>query len=1004
MGDFSLSGGVEVTGFISPTDTTDTFPVIDTLYGIDGLRNVDNLTQLNAIPNQRRRSGMLVGVSGGTEYYKLGSSPWSGTSVDWSIFTAGGGSGQFGTTYFVTPGGDNSTGEYGNISKPFKTITGARNTLLTDALTGSTLIYVYPGTYDDEEIQYDNGNMYLSPGVLIKPPVRFHSLDISGVNTGAKTFTVNGNWATYINVDSQFQMVGSTGNDGIYTVFGVTDVLGTTEIVTVESIPDATVDGYITSNRHIIPLGIAPTYASLSSSATTFNLFGEGEIYIDKTIDNDWSYGFISANNDSVIYCEIDKATMVQGNICGVGGTSDVIFKGNVLSIIEDGYAISPRGSSNSVFDFQKIIGSGDTWVYRILNFNGTTVLNTDVLQNYGGGGLYDSPISISYMTGGIFIINCPQIIAGDNARYGVVTTFNSGGRVEINGNIIAGTGVQGISINQDTGCETIINGNITTYDSYAYNNDNIVGGSNTISKTYINGDIIVTGGTSNAIRHQKQTLRLNGSITNKDISGTGTTYNGITIDSSTGNLIIDNLKIKSDNESITASAPRTVNIENTLYIDKPLNSNITTNGLYNFTGTTNVGDLIVRDNIQSTTSSATGTTSFAFGNQVKAHGNYSHAEGHGTIAIGQGDHAEGRETKAMGGNSHAEGGETIASGDASHAEGQQTQATREGSHAEGIRTTASGYGSHSEGGDTTASNYFSHAEGSGTNASGENSHAEGSSTTASGKYSHAEGRRTIASGANSHSGGRGLDAVSNKIIASGETSFVHFRQTSASGIIGAYGDHSAILGGNDHNIGTGSTSSGIFAGSGNTISDDILRSVILGGSNITGTTDDTVYVPNLDLCEFGGTLYTSSISGCSPITIGEANFPQGITVSGESVSTENQTEIFSTQLIDREMDSGTTRTVQSFVANYKHPSGSIQTSQTFFRPSDVISRETIIYGTPGVVHADYGTIDVTILGLGPTETIELTGTTTGTTTVSFGWNGVSFSGTITVNTSGPPP
>ena len=103
-------------------------------------------------------------------------------------------------------------------------------------------------------------------------------------------------------------------------------------------------------------------------------------------------------------------------------------------------------------------------------------------------------------------------------------------------------------------------------------------------------------------------------------------------------------------------------------------------------------------------------------------------------------------------------------------------------------------------------------------------------------------------------------------------------------------------------------------------------------------------------------------------------------------------------------MDSGTTITVQSFVANYKHPSGGINTSQIFFRPSDVTSRETIIYGTPGVVHADYGTVDVAILGLGPTETIKLTGTTTGTTTVSFGWNGVPFSGTVTVNSSIPPP
>ena len=99
-----------------------------------------------------------------------------------------------------------------------------------------------------------------------------------------------------------------------------------------------------------------------------------------------------------------------------------------------------------------------------------------------------------------------------------------------------------------------------------------------------------------------------------------------------------------------------------------------------------------------------------------------------------------------------------------------------------------------------------------------------------------------------SHAGG-GSDLISNgNIIASGDTSFVHFKQTSASGIIGAYGDYSAILGGNDHNIGTGSTSSGIFVGSGNTISNDVLRSVILGGENITGTTNDTVYVPNLNI------------------------------------------------------------------------------------------------------------------------------------------------------------
>ncbi len=92
---FSFSGGVEVYGFISPTDITDQYPVIDPLYGIDGFRNVNTLSDLNSIPNLRRRAGMVVGVSGGTTYYKLNPSPWNGTISDWSLFQTGGGSGAF---------------------------------------------------------------------------------------------------------------------------------------------------------------------------------------------------------------------------------------------------------------------------------------------------------------------------------------------------------------------------------------------------------------------------------------------------------------------------------------------------------------------------------------------------------------------------------------------------------------------------------------------------------------------------------------------------------------------------------------------------------------------------------------------------------------------------------------------------------------------------------------------------------------------------------------------
>ena len=71
MTDFSRVGGVGIMGFISPMDTMDTYAVIDPAYGIDGLRNIDTLNELNDIPFERRRSGMLVGVDGDNRYFKL---------------------------------------------------------------------------------------------------------------------------------------------------------------------------------------------------------------------------------------------------------------------------------------------------------------------------------------------------------------------------------------------------------------------------------------------------------------------------------------------------------------------------------------------------------------------------------------------------------------------------------------------------------------------------------------------------------------------------------------------------------------------------------------------------------------------------------------------------------------------------------------------------------------------------------------------------------------------
>ena len=213
--------------------------------------------------------------------------------------------------------------------------------------------------------------------------------------------------------------------------------------------------------------------------------------------------------------------------------------------------------------------------------------------------------------------------------------------------------------------------------------------------------------------------------------------------------------------------------------------------------GTSGIGSIRV---INGGLTDATGDFAVAQGESTTASGNVSHSEGAGTIASGNYSHAEGRETTASGVYSHSEGYQSTASGILSHAEGSST-ASGTLSHAEGGATTASGDSSHSEGSSTIAGGDYSHAEGENTAASGNHSHSQGFNTIASGNHSHAQGIDCQAIGNNSFAGGDGS-------VASNTTSFIH------------------------------STDSEIRGD----------RSVLLGGQNLTGTTTDTVYVPNLTI------------------------------------------------------------------------------------------------------------------------------------------------------------
>jgi len=85
-----IPGTIPVTGQLAPTDPTDNYAIIDPRYGIDGFRNVDTFAERNAIPELRRRAGMLVGVAeDNNNIYQLKPGPWTYTDSDWVLFLPG---------------------------------------------------------------------------------------------------------------------------------------------------------------------------------------------------------------------------------------------------------------------------------------------------------------------------------------------------------------------------------------------------------------------------------------------------------------------------------------------------------------------------------------------------------------------------------------------------------------------------------------------------------------------------------------------------------------------------------------------------------------------------------------------------------------------------------------------------------------------------------------------------------------------------------------------------
>jgi|3_EtaG_2_1085321.scaffolds.fasta_scaffold06831_2 hypothetical protein len=497
----------------------------------------------------------------------------------------------FGHTYFVSPDGDDSLGEVGNIIDTFKTITAARDQAINDGFADS-VVYVFPGTYAETEIQYGThekpGVMYLSAGVLIQPNLQINSAGIIGVDQTEKLFQVNDTVALGLPPGSLFRISGSTGNDGIYTVVSVsedTDV-GTTDIIVVESIPDGTVDGAIDTTREIIVVGYATEFPS--PLATNFSVYGYGILDQRETIDAtpDWP-GFaivLSIDPTAIFKGEFDTVKVEQGVPVYAASGIMTITAQLVHMYGSSGYGATFRGDADVTLNVRRVINEVGWCLYvrSVIDaggnyFSGRVIVNADVLESKVG---WQTIAAMRVGLGGVVIINCPEIISADSYALAFLRIGLDGptseARVEINGNsFVTGIGM-GVYNSLSGGGKIQVNGNIRTQSNRIF--DDVIGGNTTDNELYINGDMEIVTGSSDAIEAQTGTLRLNGSLKNNGAGNDGINITGA------GDLVIDTLKIICDGESVTAAVARNAIVNFQMSSNKAANANVS------FIGPGNIG------------------------------------------------------------------------------------------------------------------------------------------------------------------------------------------------------------------------------------------------------------------------------------------------------------------------------------------------------------------------------------------------------------------------------
>jgi hypothetical protein len=138
----------------------------------------------------------------------------------------------------TTPGTSGSTEPAWNLTVGGTTADGTAVWTTIEALTKSGTVY----QVIDRRRFIDNNRSEVPIEGLGGTSTLF---PITAVNTGAKRFTIAGNFATEFPAQSRFSIVGSAANDGTYTIVSATNNGANTDIVVSQTVPSAGVSGSI---------------------------------------------------------------------------------------------------------------------------------------------------------------------------------------------------------------------------------------------------------------------------------------------------------------------------------------------------------------------------------------------------------------------------------------------------------------------------------------------------------------------------------------------------------------------------------------------------------------------------------------------------------------------------------------------------------------------------------------------------------------------------------------